>query len=184
MKRRNSRSKSSVSSKSDAKKSLLRRFLRAESLERRDLMAIDGFNPFHNYDLPVDSNGDANVSAMDALVIINALNSQGAKSLSGDTPGDWGSRLPDVNRDGYLSPMDALGIINYLNGEGQGELAQFTFQTTDMLGNPLSSNNLPVNTRFRLISSVQDLRPDPLGVYSAALNVVYANPTHVRLVVG
>ena len=184
MKRRNSRSKSSVSSKSDAKKSLLRRFLRAESLERRDLMAIDGFNPFHNYDLPVDSNGDANVSAMDALVIINALNSQGAKSLNGDTPGDWGSRLPDVNRDGYLSPMDALGIINYLNGEGQGELAQFTFQTTDMLGNPLSSNNLPVNTRFRLISSVQDLRPDPLGVYSAALNVVYANPSHVRLVVG
>jgi hypothetical protein len=184
MKRRNSRSKSSASSKSGAKKSLLRRFLRAESLERRDLMAIDGFNPFHNYDLPVDSNGDANVSAMDALVIINALNSQGAKSLSGDNPSDWGSRLPDVNRDGYLSPMDALGIINYLNGEGQGELAQFTFQTTDMLGNPLSSNNLPVNTRFRLISSVQDLRPDPLGVYSAALNVVYANPSHVRLVVG
>ncbi len=94
-----------------------------ERLEDRVLLAAD-FNPWHNYALPPDVNGDFVVTPMDALHVINALNGDGAEQMGMPLGGEAEAWAPaplmfDVNNDGYLTPMDVLQIINYLNAEGE-----------------------------------------------------------------
>ena len=68
-----------------------------------------------------DVNGDGNVTALDMLLVINALNSYGALPSSqlielpelASTAGNW-----DINRDGYVTPLDALLLTNYFNNGG------------------------------------------------------------------
>lgn len=67
----------------------------------------------HNATLPPDVNRDGQVSPLDALLVINQLNSANA---NGD------SVMCDVDGDGELSPVDALMVINRLNG-GQADAA-------------------------------------------------------------
>jgi Dockerin type I domain len=67
-----------------------------------------------------DANNDGAASPLDALVVINDLNSNGSTKLP-----DWPSRdqySKDINRDGYLSPLDVLQIINYLNERASSEV--------------------------------------------------------------
>ncbi len=76
--------------------------------------------------LAEDVNGDGFVSPIDALLIINFLNANGAS-----TPiSDIGPPPPFFDTDGsyFITPRDALLVINYLNtngngggGEGEGE---------------------------------------------------------------
>ncbi len=72
-------------------------------------------NPLNRFDV----NGDALVSPLDALIVINELNQAGAGSL-GEVGGLARSAAPDpvhmvdVNSDGFASPIDALLIINEL----------------------------------------------------------------------
>jgi hypothetical protein len=68
----------------------------------------------------LDVNSDAYITPIDALLVINQLNSGG--------PGPAGPRVHlDVNRDGIISPLDALLVINQLNRQsddsGEGEFA-------------------------------------------------------------
>ena len=67
---------------------------------------------FTNSDDPMDVNGDGVVSAIDALLVINELNANGAHEL-----GTFSEEMPylDVNNDGHLSASDALRVINELN---------------------------------------------------------------------
>ncbi len=94
---------------------------------------------FTNNSNPLDVNADGFISPIDALAIINALNSGGARSLMGGLGGegeDANRFFIDTNGDGLLSPIDALGVINYLNsnsshqlageGEGSGSLVAVT----------------------------------------------------------
>jgi len=61
---------------------------------------------------PSDVNGDAAITAYDALVLIDRLNAVGAGPLSGlDADGMY----YDVNGDGMFSAADALAVINSLN---------------------------------------------------------------------
>lgn len=82
--------------------------------------------PWNNPWQPLDVNADASVTALDALLVINALNQRRAGELP-PRERERGRFTPfvDVNRDGHLSPIDALYVINYLNrraeGEGEGE---------------------------------------------------------------
>jgi len=71
--------------------------------------------PYHNCELPEDVNGDGVVAPIDALQVINHLNSSVAPTLSGD-----GKPYIDVSGDGSVSPIDALLVINYLNGRQGG----------------------------------------------------------------
>ena len=59
------------------KRNALSRILRMESLERRELMASD-MAAFHNYLAPSDVDGDFQISPLDALIVINNLNSIGS----------------------------------------------------------------------------------------------------------
>jgi len=72
--------------------------------------------PWQNPTKPLDVNNDGSVDALDALTIINQLNSFGAHAL---TNPPVAPNVPppyvDVNGDGFLSALDALVVINYLN---------------------------------------------------------------------
>lgn len=87
---------------------------------------------FTNRINPLDVNADGYVSPIDALAVINSLNSGGSRPLFGSNVGGEGEGSTarmyiDTNADGYLSPIDVLGVINHLNrsgsGEGEGEAA-------------------------------------------------------------
>ena len=88
-------------------KSRTGRRLVVEKLENRSVLASDCF---HNFVLPEDTDGNGSVSPLDALAVINQINTGSAGAANAPT-----SKLVDVNADDSLSPLDALSVINYLN---------------------------------------------------------------------
>lgn len=64
----------------------------------------------------LDVNGDREISPVDALLVINQLNT-GAQPQATAAPGATPPYM-DVNSDYQVSPVDALLIINYLNSSG------------------------------------------------------------------
>ena len=162
--------------------------LRLEALEQRQLMAGD-IMPFHNSLVAADVNGDFSISPLDALVVINRLNSQGAGSLAGQTPIDAASFV-DADNDNSLSPLDALIVINAINnGEGVGEQAQVRYKFFSVnadgtagaeLADPNPNDGIPeanIGTGERIIVRTQmlDLRGAPQGVFSAYHDLSYTN---------
>ena len=71
-------------------------------------------SPWQNQKNPLDVDGDGIVSPIDALIDINALNSNmgGPLPLPANPPPYY-----DVDGDGQLTPSDVIAIINYLNGQ-------------------------------------------------------------------
>lgn len=129
-----------------AARSSKRRSLRMEALERRELMAGDVASAIrHNSLVPTDVNGDFDISPVDALQVINAMNRQTRGVLA------VGSSMYDVNNDGALSPIDALIVINRLKtGEGVGELAAVDIQVLMLPEHRLfqRSSAASINTRL------------------------------------
>lgn len=81
-----------------------------------------------NPDRNLDVNADGRISPIDALLIINLLNSRTGTILVNTLPPP--PAYYDVNGDYRISPVDALQVINELNsqssgggGEGEGESA-------------------------------------------------------------
>jgi hypothetical protein len=73
-------------------------------------------SPWHNVSRPNDVNNDQVVTPLDALLIINDINTYSPRVLA--TSGSGGFVPPpfiDVNNDGLVSPIDALLVINHLN---------------------------------------------------------------------
>jgi len=64
---------------------------------------------------PLDVNDDSFVTPIDALQIINTLNSDGARQLSTPSASNAPPPYLDISGDGYVTAMDALLVINYLN---------------------------------------------------------------------
>jgi hypothetical protein len=80
-------------------------------------------HPWQNPISPLDVNNDGASNAMDALIIINHLNTHGSHRADGIAINSPSSGMPsfiDVNGDGYVGPIDALIIINQLNKNGSG----------------------------------------------------------------
>ena len=84
---------------------------------------LENPTPAHNRDNPYDVNHGGDISAVDALVIINYLNSFGPGPVG---EGDLGFCY-DVNADGFVTALDALLVVNKINqinnggGTGNGE---------------------------------------------------------------
>lgn len=81
---------------------------------------------WYNDSLPLDTNGDGFVTARDALLIINMVNS-GLEGLL-PTATVRGQLAPasddyqvDTNGDGFVTALDALRVINYLNARAVPE---------------------------------------------------------------
>ncbi len=83
---------------------------------------------WQNISNPLNVDALRGVEPIDALLVINALNQFGPKSL---TDADIGPPYLDVTGDGELSPIDALQIINFLNSAAaQGEPASSNLQNS------------------------------------------------------
>ncbi len=84
-----------------------------------DVRVFSGLQPWHNVFLPYDVNIDGVVSPIDALIVINQLNSGGRQLADANPQLD---PFVDTNGDGDLSPLDALLVVEHLNGPaGEGE---------------------------------------------------------------
>lgn len=79
--------------------------------------------PWQNTIQPVDVNRDGTVLPLDALLGINALNSNQFVQTGNRLPLPFGPAFAslDVNGDGILSPIDILLVINHLNNSAQPE---------------------------------------------------------------
>jgi hypothetical protein len=103
----------------------------ASSGEVEDFAFTVQVNPFQNPGIAGrwDVNGSGDVSPIDALQVINALNRSGSLSIQLDpTQPPVGPPFLDVTGDGLVNPMDALAVINFIenvvlgggNAEGEG----------------------------------------------------------------
>jgi hypothetical protein len=115
-----------------------------------------------------DVNNDGFISAIDALGLINSLNSGGPRSLGGaGGEGEDRKWFPDVNADGFLTAVDVLSVINELNrrnsgissGSGEGEGAEGEGPSDDMmailtLGTPVTGSALSLTTSVTDTNSV------------------------------
>jgi serine protease len=78
---------------------------------------------WHNLVNPLDVNGDKSVSSIDAVLIINLLNSTGGGTSLENLLGGGGStptKFYDVSPDNWVAPIDAILVINYLNAHPNG----------------------------------------------------------------
>lgn len=74
------------------------------------------FTAWRNAVTQEDVNDDGRVTALDALLLINGLNTRGSYALlQTSDAGDPAANFPDVNGDDWVSPADALAVINRLN---------------------------------------------------------------------
>ena len=154
--------------KSFVKKILRNRFLRAEALENRVLLAADWINPWHNDADPGDVNGDGWRAPNDVLHVVSELNLNGSRELTpgtaGGAEGEAGGDLYwDVDGDGYLSASDALRGIHLLaEGEARGgaEWVRVRLYALDADSPDLESPLTEINAgeEFVLRTTVQDIR--------------------------
>lgn len=91
-----------------------------------------------------DVDGDGFVTPLDALALINYVNSQIDLFNQRVAEGENINAM-DVNRDGSISPLDVLAIINYINsissstwGEGESVV-----DSTDKIFTEVSSTPVP-----------------------------------------
>lgn len=90
------------------KKKHSRRRIGVEKLELRQMLAAD-FHLAHNAFDPEDVNDDGALTALDALVVINAMNDPSSRP---------DRNFVDVNADGQMTPIDALMVVNRINRGG------------------------------------------------------------------
>jgi hypothetical protein len=75
--------------------------------------------PWYNTANPLDTNANGVISPLDALIIINFLNSGASRTVPpGSTPTHG---FLDTTKDNVISPRDALLVINELNKRASGE---------------------------------------------------------------
>ena len=82
---------------------------------------------WHNVVRRHDVNADDHVVPLDALLVINDLNTLGARTLPAPTAELQPPPYLDVNGDGSVSPIDALQVITELNDQLAGETAEVLF---------------------------------------------------------
>lgn len=125
---------------------------------REDLDIREG-SPWQNPLNALDVNADRSVTPIDALLVINRLNSIG----SGPLPeGETAFPYIDTNADRVVSPIDALLVINYLNKAALSAAAArapsqtVTLDSTKGEGEYLSSLAWVVETLARRHSDEDD----------------------------
>ncbi len=100
-------------------------------------------SPYHNHNLNEDVNGDGYVSPIDALLIINDLNSNGAHPVPSGigATGEPPSQMLDVNGDGIVTPLDALLIINRLNSRASVRNQHEASSSPGLVSDPQADSN-------------------------------------------
>jgi hypothetical protein len=154
------------------------------------LDVTDSDGAWHNREWPVDVDDDNFLAPIDALLIINFINTFG----SGPVPAGSPPPFYDVNSDDFISPIDALMVINALNaqeaqravGEGDGEAAVLLMALDDteplrgmagesrpLASDPARTNALSLNSDVPQSASAAPVVV-PLQPSTAALDEFFA----------
>jgi hypothetical protein len=96
-------------------------------------------SPWRNPNIPEDVNDSGSVEPLDALILINEINANQARSLDGS--GLTNPPYLDVNGDRAISPLDILQVINYINRRGSGEGENRASTTVPAKGDYSSEQN-------------------------------------------
>ena len=88
----------------------MRKKLKFERLEARQLMASDWMNAVNAMD--VNSSGE--VTPLDVLLIVNEINQNGSRELAALSPASTVPALVDVNGDGAVSPIDVWKVVDVI----------------------------------------------------------------------
>ena len=128
------------------------------SNEAKVTVTVTPIRHWQNSTNRLDANNDGRITPLDALVIINRLNTTGAAEL----PAPSGAFAPppfyDVNGNGFIDPNDVLLVVNHLNnvifqgGEGEGEGSWSTLETG--LGETLPTSQAASANRFSFLAGV------------------------------
>ncbi len=82
----------------------------------------EALTPWRNPRNSLDVDNSGQVVPLDALLVINSLNTEGPRKLPASLPDPFEPvRYLDCNGDGSLSAIDALLVINFLNTRVSGE---------------------------------------------------------------
>lgn len=102
---------------------------------------------FHNPNAPVDINDDGFLAPIDALLVINQLNSLRGTILPNRAPESMNGMMLDVTGDRWVTPQDALLVINGLNLSGAGPSGRRLVAVDDgfMQTVPANSTSFPVS---------------------------------------
>ena len=129
-------------------------------------LTAEGESPFQNPNNPLDVDADGSVNALDALLVINRLNSGDAAAGAYDSSAE-GEATPkiyyDVTGDRIISPLDVLLVINHLNSPiggasiAEGESAFANGPQQESLGGA------------RETGGIQTIKPESEDLMTAAL---------------
>jgi hypothetical protein len=100
--------------------------------------------PWRNPDNALDVNNRDAVNPLDALVVINRLNSVGPGELPPPVANQSPPPFYDVSGDNEVTALDALQVINFLNGNttasaGEGEETASASKPTAELAQPIAA---------------------------------------------
>ncbi|MDA1052613.1 MAG: GEVED domain-containing protein [Planctomycetota bacterium] len=102
----------------------------------QDIATVQVVNttPFRNPLLSLDVNRDRSVSPLDALIIINRLNTTGSEALL--TPTSVAGLAEffyiDTNGDRFVAPVDVIQIVNFLNDPASNPEGEFAVPHVDL----------------------------------------------------
>ncbi|TWU03089.1 Ig-like domain-containing protein [Neorhodopirellula pilleata] len=195
-----------------------KRRLLSENLENRQLLAgdlgmvssepaadvyqdVDDYSIAHNYWNAYDVDNSGEVTALDALRIINYLNESPEGEMTSESVQFVG--FVDVNEDHVVTALDALMVINELNSVGEAEAGNFvvefeisarnlddsllptagTYESVGGATSPIYS--VDVGDVFKIEVAVQDNRGfDAFGVFQSVVDLVVSQSGAIAPAVG
>ena len=131
-----------------------------------DFRVVDGAMEFvdpldhglHNPAAPMDINNDGVLAPVDALVVINFLNSAPTTFLPNRVPQEMNDMMVDVTGDRWVTPQDALIVINDLNDGGDSRVTRRLVAVDDYF-----SRTLPVTATEFPVAEIDVLENDTAG---------------------
>lgn len=137
--------------------------------EGRDgLEAVDaGTELFQNKEMPMDTNGNGVLEPLDALLVINYLNTSPTMQVPNRVAPELPVGFVDVTGDRVVSPLDALMVINELNLRDSKESSVPLLPDADYLEKQVSADETD------LPSSIIDVLANDVG---ESLRIVSVEP--------
>ena len=126
-------------------------------------------NPYDRFDV----NDDGFVSPIDALILVNQVNSNGGGALgSGGGEGESSGEkyYVDVNEDGFLSPLDILWVVNRINGSNAGGEGESPMQVAPAIEVSTSDPGMRVDIPFAAPSNWVSRPKTPAWVANSNVN--------------
>ncbi|SMP65373.1 Calx-beta domain-containing protein [Neorhodopirellula lusitana] len=126
-------------------------------------VSVSTQNPWQNFLLRADVDASGEVVALDALMVINRINSgEPAELPTPQTVDEVLGHFYDVSGDGYVTPTDALQVINYLYQlQTEGESLAGAAAVNGLVVGEIQTVSTAATTRSQAQSDGNNPRTEP-----------------------